>query len=65
MVPTQTGQDHALVIRVLRAQSRPEAYQLRRLRFQRVQADYDLNISISQAQAQRAVHVAQTVWNRL
>lgn len=63
--PTNTGQDHGIVIQALRSRNRAEGNQLDRLRVQRGRSDYNLNVSLSQAEAAQAIQVARSLWNRL
>jgi uncharacterized protein (UPF0332 family) len=62
---TNTGRDHGLVVRALRARGGPEGNQLDRLRVQRGRVDYNLNARIQQAQALQVIEIAQRLWARL
>ena len=65
ITPTATGGDHRLVVRTLKSQRRVEGNQLDRLRRRRNLADYNISISVSQADAGRVVQVARALWARL
>jgi uncharacterized protein (UPF0332 family) len=65
MNATGTGADHALVVRTLRSQNRPEGYVFRRLRVARVQADYDLRAPVDSTHAESMVRLTEAIWERL
>lgn len=65
ITPTNSGRDHGNVIQALRTRGGPEGNQLDRLRVQRGRVDYNLNITIQQAQAAQLIQVAQSLWARL
>lgn len=65
MVPTGTGEDHGLVIQVLRSMGGPQGDQVDRLRVQRGRADYNLQQRFSLHHAREAVALAEALFRTL